>query len=82
MKYGKLELDWEDLAWDHEFRGDDKAMLSHWYTNENQTMLEIGERIGICATTVSKRMRALGIEIKPPRNQNCGRGPRLPGRRK
>ena len=75
-------MDWEDLAWDHEFKGDDKAMFTQWYNEEQLTMEQIGERIEICATTVSKRMKALGIDIKPPRNQNCGRGPRLPGRKR
>ena len=63
-KYSGVRVDWEDLAWDHEFRGDDKAMFTQWYNEDNLTMEQIGERIEICATTVSRRMKALGIDIK------------------
>ena len=82
-----VKVNWSDLAWEHGFRtldleGDDKAMFIKWYHGEQMTMEQIGEQISICATTVSKRMRALKIEIRPPKNHNCGRGPRLPGRRR
>jgi hypothetical protein len=74
-----LKIDWEELAWDHGFKGDDGEMFSAWYNRDRLTMVEIGERIDVCSTTVSRRMRELGIKLDPKRNANCGRGPRLPG---
>ena len=87
MSHSGVKIDWQDLAWENGFRsselqGDDKSMFTQWYNEENMTMETIGERIGICATTVSRRMRDLGIKIEPKRNNNCGRGPRFPGRKR
>ena len=82
MSQPGCKMDWEDLAWDHEFRGDDRAMFIQWYHVDQMTMEEIGRKIEICATSVSRRMRDLGIEVRPPKNHNCGRGPRLPGRKR
>lgn len=86
MSQPGVKVDWEGIAWEQGFKdtnleGDDKTMFTQWYNKENMTMETIGERIGICATTVSRRMRDLGIKIEPKRNSNCGRGPRLPGRK-
>jgi hypothetical protein len=75
------KIDWEDLAWDHDFQGDDKAMLERWYNVDRRTMEDIGRILGTSASTVSKRMRQLGIKITPITNA-VRRGPRLPGRRR
>jgi hypothetical protein len=77
------KINWQDIAWEQGFKtddleGDDKAMFIQWYHDEHMSMVEIGKRIDICATTISRRMRHLKIEVRPPKNHNCGRGPRLP----
>ncbi len=77
MSQPGCKIDWEDLAWDHGFRGNDKAMFLQWYHGDRLSMEEIGRKIDICATTISRRIRDLGIKILPPRNKNCGRGPRI-----
>jgi hypothetical protein len=74
-------IDWEDLAWDHDFKGNDRAMLEHYYNIENLTMVEIGRKIEVNATTISRRMKELGIEVVRKVNANCGRGPRLQGKK-
>lgn len=82
MSVPGIKIDWEDIAWEHGFKGDDEEMLFQMYYVHKLTMVEIGEKIEVCATTISRRMRDLGIEIKPKHNPNCGRAPRLPGWRK
>ena len=74
-------IDWEDLAWDHGFKGDDRAMLEYYYNTENLIMIDIGQKIAMSASAVSRRMRELGINVVRRQNPNCGRGPRLPGRK-
>ena len=75
------KIDWEDIAWDQEFKGDDREMLDYWYHVENLTMAEIGRKIDICDATVGKRMKELGIEVKSKPTWNS-RVPRLPGWKK
>ncbi len=81
-QHNGLKIDWEDFAWDHGFNGDDEEMLFQMYHVQRLTMEQIGDKIGICATTISRRMRDLKIEVRPTRNHNSGRGPRLPGSRR
>ena len=75
------KIDWEDLAWDHGFHGDDKQMLDHWYHTQGLTMVEIGRKIDICDATIGKRMKGLGIKVKSKSTWNS-RVPRQPGWKK
>ena len=56
-------VDWEDIAWDKEFKGDDREMLDYYYNVEELTMLQIGQKIGINVITISKRLKELNIEV-------------------
>ena len=72
-----ISIDWEELAWDHGFRGQYATMLQTWYTDNRMTQEEIGRRLGLSGSAISKQLRSLCIEIVPPRNPNCGKGARL-----
>lgn len=72
------KVDWEELAWDQGFKGDDRAMLSQWHYDDRLTMVAMGRRLNLCDTTVSKRMKELGLQLKPVPNSVNNRGPRLP----
>jgi hypothetical protein len=75
------KIDWEDIAWEHEFKGDDREMLDYWYHAEGLTMAEIGRKLDISDVTISKRMKELRIEVKSKPTWNS-RAPRLPGWKK
>lgn len=72
------KVDWEDLAWDQGFKGDDKAMLSHYHHTERLTQVAIGKILNLCDATIGKRMRLLNIEVIKYKTPLAYRGPRLP----
>jgi hypothetical protein len=61
----EYKIDWEDVAWDHGFKGDYKGMLHHWYHVEKLSQTKIGERLGVCAKTVSDQMKKVGVQCRP-----------------
>jgi hypothetical protein len=71
-------IDWEDLAHDRGFKND-QTMLESYYVIQQMSQEEIGLEIGVCAKTVSDRMKGYGITVR--RNGSKPgekRGPRLP----
>lgn len=75
---GLYRIDWQELAWDHGFKGDDKAMLSHFSHTLRLSQVKIGLKLNLCSATIGKRMKLLNIEIiRVPSNQESY-SPRLP----
>lgn len=80
MARGKT--DWEDLAFDNGFKGDDKAMLTHWHHVDRLSQEAIAIKLDLSTMTVHHRMKFHNIErIRVPSNL-ASYGPRLPGWRK
>ena len=72
-------LDWEDIAFDHGFQSD-KELFLQWYKEEKQSMETIGRKLGLCASTISKRLKFLSVPINQDYGPRAGilQGPRLP----
>jgi hypothetical protein len=82
MQRNHYKIDWQEVAWDHGFKGDDEEMLFQWNHVHKLSMEEMGKKIGVCATTVSKRMRLHKIVpakiVNKPIHGYTTRLPRLP----
>jgi hypothetical protein len=73
-------IDWEELAWERGFKGDEKLMLQTMY--ETMGHVEMGEILGCHAATIKTRMIQLKIELRPlnsrlPNRERILQGPRF-----
>lgn len=73
-----IKIDWEDLAWNHNFQGDYIKMLKDFHHKQCLTVNKIGELLNLAGSTVSRHMKRFGVEVIVRHNPNSGRSPRLP----
>ena len=73
------KLDWEDIAWNHNFKGDDKAMLTYFHHTKSLSQEKIGTLLNVAASTIGKRLKLLNILIIKPLRNYPSSNPRLPG---
>lgn len=77
-----IRTDWEELAYDHGFKDDDKAMLTQWHHVDRLTINKIALKLEMSSMTVWKRMKLLEVEIMKVQGNLANYAPRLPGWRK
>ena len=75
---GLYKIDWQELAWDNGFKGNDKAMLIHFHHTKRLSQAKIGLILNLCDATISKRMRLLQIEVIRVPSNLPSYVPRLP----
>jgi hypothetical protein len=50
-------IDWQEVAWDNDFNGNDKQMLIHLHHEKLLSIREISSLINISYESIRKRMR-------------------------